>query len=111
MAAKEPRFEFKKWFNYEWIVHNVPFFLFLALLAILYIANGHYADNTIRDINKTTRLLKEQEYEYKSLNGRLMFQNRQSEVSRVVEAIGLRENIQQPIKLSDSLQNGTGPWR
>jgi hypothetical protein len=102
MAVKEPKFELKKWFNYQWIVRNVPFFLFLSLLAILYIANGHYADNTIRNINKTTRLLKEQEYEYKSLNGKLMFQNRLSEVSKVVDTIGLKENIQQPIKLTDS---------
>lgn len=104
MAAKEPKFELKKWFNYQWIVRNVPFFLFLSLLAILYIANGHYADNTIRDINKTTRLLKEQEYEYKSLNGKLMFQNRLSEVAKVVDTIGLKENIQQPIKLNDSTE-------
>ncbi len=102
MAVKESKFELKKWFNYQWIVRNVPFFLFLSLLAILYIANGHYADNTIRDINKTTKLLKEQEYEYKSLNGKLMFQNRLSEVSKVVDTIGLKETIQQPIKLTDS---------
>lgn len=102
MTLKEPKFEFRKWFNYQWIVKNVPFFLFLALLAVLYIANGHYADNTIRNINKTTKLLKEQQYEFKTLNGKLMFQNRLTEVSRMVESIGLRENIQQPILLTDS---------
>ncbi|MBX9783261.1 MAG: hypothetical protein K2X48_08210 [Chitinophagaceae bacterium] len=104
MALKEPKFELKKWFNYQWIVRNVPFFLFLSLLAVLYIANGHYADNTIRNINKTSRQLKEQEYEYKTLNGKLMFQNRLSEVSKTVEKIGLKENIQQPIKLTDSTE-------
>ncbi|HMO31854.1 MAG TPA: FtsL-like putative cell division protein [Lacibacter sp.] len=106
MTVKEPRIDFRKWFNYQWIVRNVPFFLFLAFLAVLYIANGHYADNTIRDINRTTRLLKEQEYEYKTLNGKLMFQNRQTEVTRVVEAIGLKETIQQPIRLKDSTAAG-----
>lgn len=104
MALKEPKFDFKKWFNYQWIVKNVPFFLFLSLLAILYIANGHYADNTIRNINKTTKLLKEQEYEYKTLNGKLMYQNRLSEVAKATEQIGLKENVQQPIKLTDSTQ-------
>ncbi len=104
MAVKEPKIDFKKWFNNQWIVQNVPYFLFLTMLAILYIANGHYADNTIRNINKTTRLLKEQEYEYKTLNGKLMFQNRLSEVAKAVEQIGLKENIQQPIKLTDSTQ-------
>jgi hypothetical protein len=102
MAVKEPKIDFKKWLNYQWIVKNVPYFLFLSLLAIIYIANGHYADNTIRNINKTTRQLKEQEYEYKTLNGKLMFQNRLSEVAKAVESIGLKENIQQPIKLTDS---------
>lgn len=102
MAVKEPKIDFKKWLNYQWIVKNVPYFLFLSVLAVLYIANGHYADNTIRNINKTTRQLKEQEYEYKTLNGKLMFQNRLSEVAKTVEQIGLKENIQQPIKLTDS---------
>lgn len=104
MALKEPKFDFKRWFNYQWIVKNVPYFLFLSLLAILYIANGHYADNTIRNINKTTKLLKEQEYEYKTLNGKLMYQNRLSEVAKATEQIGLKENVQQPIKLTDSTQ-------
>ncbi|MFT3845299.1 MAG: FtsL-like putative cell division protein [Lacibacter sp.] len=107
MAVKEQKIDFKKWLNYQWIVKNVPYFLFLSLLAIIYIANGHYADNTIRNINKTTRQLKEQEYEYKTLNGRLMFQNRLSEVSKAVEPIGLKENIQQPLKLTDSSKQKT----
>jgi hypothetical protein len=41
-------------FNYQWIVKNIPFFLFLSVLAVLYIANGHRADKTIRKINSTT---------------------------------------------------------
>ncbi len=102
MAVKEPKIDFKKWLNYQWIVKNVPYFLFLSVLAVFYIANGHYADNTIRNINKTTKQLKEQEYEYKTLNGKLMFQNRLSEVAKTVEQIGLKENIQQPILLTDS---------
>lgn len=104
MALKDQKIDFKKWFNYRWIVQNVPFFLFLALLAVLYIANGHYADNTIRKINTTTRQIKEQEYEYKTLNGQLMFQGRQSEVSKVVEVLGLKETIQQPVKIMDTLK-------
>src|ERR1039458_8798173 len=33
------------------LVKNIPFYLFAATLAIIYIANGHYADKTIRKIN------------------------------------------------------------
>ncbi len=43
----------KRWLNYQSIVKQVPFFLFLALLAVLYIYNGHLADKTIRNINRT----------------------------------------------------------
>lgn len=108
MAEKETKLDVKKWFRYEWIIRNVPFFLFLTLLAIVYIANGHYADNTIRKINKTTRLLKEQEYEYKSLNSKLMFQNRMTELSKVLDTIGLRETMDQPVFLKDSTEKKPG---
>lgn len=108
MAEKETKLDVKKWFRYEWIIRNVPFFLFLTLLAIVYIANGHYADNTIRKINKTTRLLKEQEYEYKSLNSKLMFQNRMTELSKVLDTIGLRETMDQPVFLTDSTEKKPG---
>ena len=37
----------------RWIVKNIPFYLFASALAIIYIANGHYADKTIRKINST----------------------------------------------------------
>jgi len=108
MAEKETKLDVKKWFRYEWIIRNVPFFLFLTLLAIVYIANGHYADNTIRKINKTTRLLKEQEYEFKSLNSKLMFQNRMTELSKVLDTIGLRETMDQPVFLKDSTEKKPG---
>jgi hypothetical protein len=74
------------------------------LLAVFYIANGHYADNTVRDINATSKILKEQEYEFKMLNGKLMFQNRQTEISKNVESIGLVETVEQPVFIKDSTQ-------
>jgi hypothetical protein len=108
MAEKDSKLDVKKWFRYDWVIRNVPFFLFLTLLAIIYIANGHYADNTIRKINKTTRMLKEQEYEFKALNGKLMFQNRMTELSKVLDTIGLHETMDQPFFLKDSIGNKPG---
>jgi hypothetical protein len=102
MNNKEQKLDFKKWFNYQWIVRNVPFFLFLSMLAVLYIANGHAADNMVRDINVMNKLLKEQEYEYKMLNGKLMYQNRQTEMSKAVEAIGLMESVEKPVFIKDT---------
>lgn len=99
---KEQKLDFKKWFSYQWIIRNVPFFLFLAMLAVLYIMNGHYADNMVRDINVMNKLLKEQDYEYKTLNGKLMYQNRQTEISKTVEVIGLIESVEKPVFIKDS---------
>jgi hypothetical protein len=65
-------------FNYQWIVKNIPFFLFLSVLAVLYIANGHRADKTIRKINSTTAELKELQYEYKTLKSEVMFKSQEA---------------------------------
>ena len=40
------------------------YFLFLAILAIIYIANGHWADKTIRNINANARDLKNMQHEF-----------------------------------------------
>jgi hypothetical protein len=90
--------------SYRWIMKNVPFFLFLAALAVIYIYNGHYADKISRDINRTNRELKELQYEYKTLKSEVMFRSKQSELARAVNPLGLRELIQPPYILVDSAQ-------
>lgn len=95
--------DWKKLLNYQWIVKNVPFFLFLSVLAVLYIYNGHYSDNTIKDINRTGKELKELQYEYKSLKSEVMFRSKQSELAKAVEPMGLKELTQPPMVLKDSL--------
>ena len=51
----------------KWLVKNIPFYFFISAIAIVYIANGHYADNTMRKINSTSKHLKEMEYEFKTV--------------------------------------------
>lgn len=101
---KEVRYRWKKWLNYQSIVRQVPFFVFLALLAVVYIYNGHYADKTIRDINKTSRELKELQYEYKSVKGDVLFRSKQSELIEAVKPLGLKELTVEPIVLIDKSQ-------
>ena len=95
----------KRLFGYRWIVKNLPYFLFLAVLAIVYIANGHYADNTVRNINKVNRELKELQYEYKFLKSEVMFRSKQSEMAKAVEPLGLKELRTPPAVLVDSSVN------
>ena len=95
--------------NYEWISKNIGFFLFLAALTVLYIANGHYADKTIRDISRTNKEIKDLQFEYKTLKSELMYQTRETELIKAVEAKGLKISDVPPmhIKLltADSLNN------
>lgn len=99
---KELRFRWKQWLNYQSIVNQMPFFLFLALLAVVYIYNGHNADRLNREIAKTTRELKELQYEYKTVKGDVLFRSKQSELVKAVEPLGLKELTVSPIVLIDS---------
>jgi hypothetical protein len=89
----------KKWLNYQSLVKQVPFFLFLAALAVIYIYNGHYADKTIRNINRTAKEVKELQWEYKTVKSEVMFQSKQSELVKAVEPIGLKEMTEAPVVL------------
>ena len=94
----------KRLLNYQSIVKQVPFFLFLALLAVVYIYNGHYADKTIRNINQTAKEVKELQYEYKTVKSEVMFRSKQSELARAVEPLGLKELMIAPVVLRDTIQ-------
>jgi len=85
--------------GYEWIIKNLLFFLFLAVLAVIYIANGHVADNTIRDINSTAKEVKELQYEYKSLKSEEMFKSRESQIVNSATPLGLKISTEQPMQL------------
>ena len=100
---KENKTDWKRLLNYRWVTKNFPFFLFLSALAVLYIYNGHYADKTARNINKVSRELKELQFEYKTLMGEMMFRSKQSELSKAVAPLGLKEAIAAPYVLRDSL--------
>ncbi|ANI90341.1 hypothetical protein A9P82_14190 [Arachidicoccus ginsenosidimutans] len=96
---KKRKVSIRKMVNYEWITKNIGFFLFLALLTILYIANGHWADKTIRNISKNNKEIKDLQFEYKTLKSELMFQTRESELVKAVEAKGLKISETPPIHI------------
>jgi hypothetical protein len=92
----------QKFIYQKWIVKNIPFFLFLAILTVVYIANGHYADKTLRKINALDKHLKEMEYEFKTVKRDVIFRSKESELVKAVEPLGLKELVTPPMKISDS---------
>jgi len=84
---------------------NLPYILFLAVIAIFYIAWGYFADDKIREFNKTTNDLKELRSDHISTKSELMFASKQSEVAKAAEKLGLKESIVPPTKIEvDSLE-------
>jgi len=102
---KEKKSQWKRKFSHQWMVKNIPFFLFLSLLAVLYIFNGHYSDKTMKDINKTSKEVTELQYEYKTLKSEVMFRSKQSELAKAVAPLGLKELTTPPIVLRDSVMD------
>lgn len=98
-SERSARNPLKGLFNYQWIVKNIPFFLFLSALTVLYIANGHRADKTIRRINSTTNELKDLQYEYKTLKSEVMFRSEERQVVKASEPLGLEISKETPARL------------
>lgn len=94
------KIDWKKIFNHKWIVKNIPFFLFLSLLAVLYIYNGHTADKLMRNISKSEKNIKELEYEYKTIKADVIYRSKASELVKAVEPLGLKEVKQAPVVLN-----------
>ena len=86
------RIDRKKLINYKWIVKNIPFFLFISGLAVLYIYNGHHADKLIRQITTSEKNIKELEYEYKTIKAEVIYRSKASELVKAVEPMGLKES-------------------
>ena len=104
MKEAKAKLNWKKWLNYQSIVRQVPFLFFLAFLAVLYIYNGHMANKTIKKITATAKEVKELQWEYKSLKSEVMFRSKPSELSKVLQPMGLSELSETPYVLKDSLE-------
>ncbi|MGV3510289.1 MAG: FtsL-like putative cell division protein [Sphingobacteriaceae bacterium] len=77
----------------------MPFIIFLAMLAMLYIANKHFAEKTIRGIDKLSKEVKELSWDFKTLKADLMLKSTQTEVAKRVDTLGLKELVEPPRKI------------
>jgi hypothetical protein len=76
----------------EHVINTLPFILYLAFLALMYITNSYYAQRNMIAVEKLKKELKELNYTYISTKSELMFISRQSEVSKKAGIIGLKES-------------------
>ncbi|MGI9545516.1 MAG: FtsL-like putative cell division protein [Cyclobacteriaceae bacterium] len=77
----------------------LPYILFLMFLGILYIGNGHYAENSIRKVAALQRQVEDLRADYHTLKADYMFSSKQSEVAIKVKGMDLYESLNPPYKI------------
>jgi len=89
-------------FTKNTIVNQLPFFLFLAFLAIVYIANQYHAEKLINEVNQIKKQREEKRSEYISSAADLMRYTRQSKVIELLEEnhLDLKPLVSPPQKIS-----------
>ncbi len=78
---------------------HLPFLLFLAFVAIIYIGNSYYAEKNIRKIERLQKQLKEMRYEYVTNKSHVMQSSRQSQVANSLKNKGIKESTVPPNKI------------
>ncbi|MEI7663346.1 MAG: FtsL-like putative cell division protein [Bacteroidota bacterium] len=83
----------------EWVTGNLVYILYLGLLAMIYIGNTYYTEKKFKNIERTKNDLKELRFQYITTKSILMFQGRQSEISKRALINGLKETTMPPYKI------------
>lgn len=85
----------------ETTIKNLPFIFFLSFLAVCYIANGYYADDQVRRVNKLTNEIKELRTQYIVVKDSLVVKSKQTEVAKALtkQASGIKESVVPPKKI------------
>src|SRR5436309_15253948 len=65
----------------DYVIAQLPFMMFLTLIGLAYIANGYYAEKSVREISHINSDLKELKSEYIISKSELMFMSNQTEVA------------------------------
>lgn len=82
-----------------WILKNLPFVAFLGFMTTIYIANVHFAERNVREIQVIQKELKDLRREYNSLKAEIMFEQRMTEVSKSVKPLNLEVFNKSPKKI------------
>jgi|SRR6056297_1223947 len=85
----------------EKVVRQLPFILFLTLLAFIYIGNRYHAERLVRENSKLQDQVKELRAKSISTSAELMHLSKQSEVVRLIREknLGIRESVTPPRKI------------
>ncbi|GHN01102.1 hypothetical protein WSM22_25910 [Cytophagales bacterium WSM2-2] len=95
----EKRLRLETYFEEGFPVQYLPKILFVVFLGLIYISNTHYADKTVRAIDRTENEVEDLRADFTTLKSDVMFASKQSEVARRVKILGLEESLRPPFKV------------
>lgn len=98
--AIESSLRIDKMFEEGLPVQYLPHILYVAFVLVLYIGNAHYAERTVRQIDKLKTEVDDLRADFTTLKADLMFASKQSEVAKKVKYLGLEESKQPPYKIT-----------
>ena len=78
---------------------SLPFFFYVAFLCMLYIANGYYAHNRLKDLDSLDNNITELRTQYIIAKDKLMYLSKESEVNKATGDIGPKESVIPPSKI------------
>ncbi|PSR52227.1 hypothetical protein AHMF7605_01165 [Adhaeribacter arboris] len=80
-------------------VKYLPYVLYIMVITLFYIGNTHYAEKTIRKIDRTKSETEDLRADYTTLKSDYMEASKQSEVARKVAPAGIVESSSPPYQI------------
>ncbi len=81
------------------VLNNVPFLIFLAILALFYISNTYYTEKTFKQIEKIKSELKELRFQSITAKAKMLDLCKQTEIAKKVGKLGIKETTIPPYKI------------
>lgn len=85
--------------NSELPVKHLPKVAFTVLLTVFYVWNNHYAERSVRVIDKLEEEVEDLRADVTTLEANYMYSSKQSEVAKKVKPLGLVESMEPPVKI------------
>ncbi len=98
-SGLERRLQLEKYFEEGFPVRHLPRILFVFLLGLIYIGNSHYAEQTIRQIDRMQSDVEDLRADFTTQKAELMYASKQSVVAEKVVGLGMEEQVTPPIKV------------
>ncbi len=106
MSKEKKNIKKKKLRGTQMMIRQLPFFYFLCALALVYIANAHYAEKKVRKIEQMKSGIEELRWEFNSVKSDFLYKSTKSQLAQEIRNIGLGETADAPkkIEIKDSKQ-------